>query len=258
MRTLLVLTVILAASGRAEDWSKRFEVTGKPELRIQADDAAVTLRAGAAGAVSARLTAQGRAIGADEVRLNARQNGNRIEMEVRVPGSHWGFGSRSVSLEVLVPEELRAEIHTGDGHVSAQGLKGEFRFVTGDGAIEAESLDGTLSARSGDGRLKVRGRFDQVDLRTDDGSIEATFDRNSKMAGPWRVETGDGSVTIRLPEGFAADLDAQTGDGDISVSLPVTATGFHSGEHNFRGKLNGGGLSLRIRTGDGSIRLERP
>jgi hypothetical protein len=257
MRTLLVFTVILAASGRAEDWSKRFDVAGQPELRIQAGDAAVTLRAGAAGAVSARLTSQGRAIGTDEVRVHTRQDGNRIEMEVRAAGNPWGFGSRSVSLEVLVPEELRAEIHTDDGRVSAQGLKGEFRFVTGDGAIEAESLDGALSARSGDGSVRVRGRFDQIDLRTNDGSIEASFDRGSKMAGPWRVETGDGNVTIRLPEGFAADLDAHTGGGGISVSLPVTTTGFHNGDHNFRGKLNGGGLPLRIRTGDGSIRLER-
>lgn len=257
MRTLLVLTVILAASGRAEDWSKRFEVTGKPELRIQADDAAVTLRAGASDAVSAHLTSQGWKIGPDGVRVSTRQNGNRIELEVRVPEMHWGFGNRSVRLEVFVPEELRAEIHTGDGRVSVQGLKGEFQFVTGDGAIEAESLDGTLSARSGDGSVKVRGRFDQVDLHTGDGSIEAAFDRGSKMAGLWRVETGDGSVTLRLPEGFAADLDAHTGDGNISVSLPVTTAGLHNGEHNFRGKLNGGGLSLRIRTGDGSIRLER-
>jgi DUF4097 and DUF4098 domain-containing protein YvlB len=252
-----VFVTLLAASARADEWSKRFEVTGRPELRIEADDAAVALRAGSGGAVEARVTTRGWRIGPDGVRVNARQNGNRVEIEVRVPDNEWGLGTRSVRLEVLVPPDLRAEVHTGDGSIRAEALKGDFRFTTGDGGIEAESLDGALTARTGDGRLSARGRFDQLDLRTNDGSIVAAFNPGSKMAGPWRIETGDGSVTVRVPEGFAADIDAHTGDGHISIGLPITTSGFNTGENTFRGHLHGGGLPLRIRTGDGSIRIER-
>jgi hypothetical protein len=263
MRTILlvlaglVLATIASNSARADEWSKRFRVTGRPQLRIEADDAAVSLRVGAPGTVDAHLTTRGCTIGPDGARVTARQNGNRVEIEIRIPESHWQTGSRSVRLEVLVPPELSAEVHTSDGHVWAQGLKGEFRLSTGDGAIDAESLDGALTARTGDGRLNVHGRFDQLDLRTNDGSVLATVNPGSKPAGPWRIETGDGSVTLRLPEGFAADLDARTGDGHISVDLPATTSGFHSGENNFRGRLNGGGLPLRVHTGDGSIRIQR-
>ena len=257
MRRLLVLAVvILATSARAEDWSKRFPVSGKPELHVEANDAAVIVRAGAGDAIQALVTTRGWRIGADGVRVTERQTGNRVEIAVREPDGGWDSGRRSVRIELTVPPELKLEIRTGDGHVSARGLKGDLRIVTGDGGIEAEALDGSLEAHTGDGSVNVRGRFDALDLRTDDGSVTASVERGSKMAGPWRVRTGDGSVTLRLPEGFAADIDAHTGDGSISVSLPVTTSGFKSSK-GLRGKLNGGGPTLHVETGDGTIHVER-
>jgi hypothetical protein len=70
------------------------------------------------------------------------------------------------------------------------------------------------------------------------------------------VHTGDGGVTLRLPDGFAANLDAHTGDGHITVDLPMTTDGgIH--EDSVSGKLNGGGQVLTVRTGDGSVHLTR-
>jgi hypothetical protein len=258
MRTLAVFAVLgLAASLQAAEWSKHFEVTGRPELRVVADEAEVTLRAGGAHAVEAHVTTRGWPLGPDGVRVDARQTGAVIEITVLVPRGEWGWGNRSVRLDITVPPELRAEIRTTDGGIRAQGLKGQFRFTTGDGRIEADALDGALTARTGDGNLTARGRFDELDLHTNDGSVVAALDPGSAAATPWRIETGDGSVTVRLPEGFAADLDATTGDGEISVRVPVTSNTSRSSEHSFRGRLNGGGRTLRIRTGDGSIQLER-
>ena len=45
-------------------------------------------------------------------------------------------------------------------------------------------------------------------------------------------------------------------DGKITVDFPVTASGKLSGS-DLRGKLNGGGETLVVRTGDGPIRLHR-
>lgn len=159
-------------------------------------------------------------------------------------------------MEVLVPRETTAQIHTGDGRISVEGLKGDTRLSTGDGGITAEGLDGSLDAKTGDGRIGVRGRFDLLNLRTSDGSIEAEVRPGSKVVAGWRIQTGDGSVRLRLPPDLAADLDAQTGDGHISSDLPMTVNGSRS-ESSLRGKLNGGGLTLTVRTGDGSIRLDR-
>ncbi|HUJ20287.1 MAG TPA: hypothetical protein VLX58_02140, partial [Bryobacteraceae bacterium] len=62
--------------------------------------------------------------------------------------------------------------------------------------------------------------------------------------------------TVRLPQNFAADLDAHTGDGKITVDFPLTTSGSIS-TSELRGKINGGGQTLAIHTGDGPIRVER-
>jgi hypothetical protein len=72
------------------------------------------------------------------------------------------------------------------------------------------------------------------------------------------VRTGDGSVTLRLPDGFAADLDVHTGDGHITMDFPVTIESGASLKQNaIRGKINGGGQLLEIKTGDGNVTLRR-
>lgn len=257
MRTRLLLLVLAAASlAAAADWTKKFTVTGTPELRVDTNDASVEVRAGAAGVIDVRVIVEGWRIGPDEVRVTDRQSGNRVEIDVRTPSSHWNFGNHSARVEVLTPRETTAEVHTGDGRIVVDGLKGSVRLSTGDGSITAQGLDGSLDARTGDGRIDARGRFDLLNLRTSDGSIETEVRPGSKVTTAWRVQTGDGSVRLRLPPDLAADLDVHTGDGHISSDLPLTVSGLRS-ESSVRGKLNGGGLTLTVRTGDGSIRLDR-
>jgi hypothetical protein len=118
---------------------------------------------------------------------------------------------------------------------------------------------GSLSLRvstSGniDGSIDARGRFDRLHLTTDDGQIEVEALAGSRMASRWELHTGDGSITIRLPRDFAADLDAATGDGHIRIDLPFTSAKFD--EACVRGKLNGGGPLLTLHTDDGSIEIE--
>ena len=96
------------------------------------------------------------------------------------------------------------------------------------------------------------------------------------MADDWDITTGDGSVTLYLPPNFNADLDARTNDGGIRNELQVDgpkaqaeaepdAAGQHPAvtepslksysKNTLRGQLGTGGHVLKIRTGDGSIRL---
>ena len=242
----------------AEEWNKTFAVSGRPELRVDTNDGDVSVRTADVKQIEARVSTVGWKIGPSDVRVSDHQTGDRVELEVRIPRRHFNldWGRRSVKIELQVPRETRADIHTDDGNISAEGLRGETRLHTRDGRIEANALDGALEARSGDGRINIRGRLDLLNVRTGDGSIEAEVAPGSKMASSWRVESGDGHVRLRLPEGFAADLDAHTGDGRITVDFPVTVSGT-LGQSDVRGKMNGGGPTLSVRTGDGSIRLER-
>jgi len=252
----LILLVLLTPLMFADEWHKTFAVSGKPDLRIEIGDGSVNIQPSDRNEIDARVTTQGWKIADSEVRVVERQNGDRVEIEVRVPHFNISLGRRSIHMDLLVPRELRAQIHSGDGRISSQDLKGELHFSSGDGAIEADSIDGIVEAKSGDGHIRVSGRWERLDLETQDGSVEAEARAGSKMSGSWRVHTGDGHVTLRLPENFSADLDVHTGDGKITIDLPVTTSGEFGGS-DVRGKLNGGGQTLLVHTGDGPIHIQR-
>jgi DUF4097 and DUF4098 domain-containing protein YvlB len=252
----LVLLAACGSPGFADDWKKSFSVSGKADLRVEVDDGEAIVHTWDRNQIEVRITTQGWKIEPNEVRVTDHQAGDRVDIEVRVPRTHISFGIRSVHVELQVPRELRATIHSGDGRISIHDVKGEVHLSTSDGSIEADAVDGDFEAKTGDGRIRANGRWDRLNLETSDGSVDAEARVGSKMAAPWRIHTGDGSVTLRLPENFAADLDAHTGDGKITVDLPVTASGTLGGS-DLRGKLNGGGQTLVVRTGDGPIRLHR-
>ena len=64
------------------------------------------------------------------------------------------------------------------------------------------------------------------------------------------------NVNMRIPADLNANLDAHTGDGSITLDVPIMVAGSlnHSSVH---GKLNAGGGTLSITSGDGSIHLEK-
>ncbi|HUJ39810.1 MAG TPA: DUF4097 family beta strand repeat-containing protein [Candidatus Acidoferrales bacterium] len=268
---------LAAAPARADQWNKVYKLTGRPEVRVETNDAAIEVTASGANEVTARVITTGYSISPNDVRIDRdSQQGNQIDLEVHVPSMHWNWGAsnRSVRIELTVPRSANLNLHSGDGHIRATGVSGQLQLETGDGSIEVSDLqgnvrlhtgdghvegsglDGSLDASSNDGHLRVRGRFDSLRLETGDGSVTAEVLPGSRMSGNWSVHTGDGSVTVRLADGLAADIEAHTGDGSISSQLPLTVSGI-LGRKDLHGKLAGGGPTLQIRTGDGSIRLER-
>jgi len=155
-----------------------------------------------------------------------------------------------------VPRESDLNLHSGDGNIRVENVKGQFHIESGDGDIEMRAADGKLTSTTKDGNIRVEGRFDGLDLHTGDGNIDAAVAKGSVMSSGWTLRSGDGNIVLRIPEGFSADLDANTADGHVTVDFPVTVAGSIR-ESNIRGKLNGGGATLELRTGDGNIELEK-
>ena len=250
-----LLLAVAAVAAQADDWNKTFS-TPHPQIKLNTDDASVIVTSCECKEVTARVSTIGYRIAPDEVRISEQQAGDAITLEVRVPNMHFSWGRHSVEVSLTVPRTSDLNLHTGDGHIQVTSVTGDLRFETGDGHVTGNGLDGKLHVHTGDGHITVGGRFDALELETNDGHVEADIRPGSKNGAGWRVHTGDGSVTLRLPSNFSADLDAHTGDGHIDVELPVTTSGAMDKTH-IRGKLNQGGAPLTITTGDGSIRLQR-
>jgi DUF4097 and DUF4098 domain-containing protein YvlB len=251
---LAVCAVALPAS--ADEWTKTYTITGKPELRIETSDANIHVTTWDQNTIQARVTTDHYKIGEGGIQIDEHQSGDSVEIEVRYP--HRAFtidwGQHRVDVIIQMPREGRVNLRTGDGRIELTGLKGEMDLHSGDGSENVDEVDGKLHASAGDGHIRASGRFDELDLKTGDGRLEVRAMAGSSLASGWRLETGDGSVTLDVPGDFAADVDLHTSDGHIDLDMPVTTEGSVR-EHTIRGKLNGGGGLLTIHTGDGSIHL---
>lgn len=254
---LVGLTFSAALQVRADEWSKAFKLTGKPELRVEASDANIRVSTWAQDTIEAKVTTSRYKIGESGIRIEDHQEGDRVELEIRFPHHNFNFGSHyRVDVDIHMPREGRINLHTGDGKIEVSSFKGDMELRSGDGSQEIDAVEGNLRAVTGDGHIRASGRFDALELKTGDGRVEVRATTGSSVATGWRLESGDGSVTLEVPESLAADVDLHTGDGHIDLDLPVSTQG-KIRENDVHGKLNGGGNLLTIHTGDGSIHLRK-
>ncbi|PYX89774.1 MAG: hypothetical protein DMG68_04030 [Acidobacteria bacterium] len=257
--TSLAIVITLAAFAHAEEWKKSFNISGKPSLKVETSDANIQVDTWDQNTIEARVTTEGYKIGEGGIRVIDRQNGDTVELEVRYPHRYFSFevgNHHHVDIEIRMPKEGRVDLHTGDGKIQLTHFKGDMDLNSADGHQDIDSVEGNLHAHAGDGQIRAAGRFDGLDVSTGDGRIEVMARSGSALTRSWTLQTGDGAVTLQVPQNLAADIDLHTGDGHINLDMPISVEGRLS-ERNIRGKLNGGGNLLTIHTGDGSIRLEK-
>jgi hypothetical protein len=260
---------------------KRFTVNGPADLHLVTFDGAIDIQSWDKSDIVIEIEKRGPTREAvDALQINATQNGNRIELEVKRPRSESFSGvgfyrSATAKLIVSVPRQTnlharsgdgsiriervsgRIELRTGDGSIRGVDIAGDLSMNTGDGSVTVDGAEGRLEVDTGDGGVTVSGRLTRLKVHTGDGSIICRAESESRLGEDWEITTGDGGVTLYLPQSMNAELDAHTGDGTIRNELRVESAAVDR-EHRRRtlkARLGDGGRSIRIRTGDGSIRL---
>jgi hypothetical protein len=277
----LAACVVVDSQAHIAREEKRFTVNGTPELRLITFDGAIEIRSGDARTIVVEIEKRGPTKEAlDELNVLSKQDGDRIEIEVKKP-SHdvvfFGVGHMSPTAKLIVTmprdgnvyaksgdgsiqiEHVhgRLELKTGDGSIRATDIGGQLTLATGDGSVTLDDVAGDLDVDTGDGSVSVAGKLAAVKLHTGDGSITFRAAPGTTMKDDWSMTTGDGGIALYLPSDFGAELDAHTGDGSIRNDLQVSSDGDSGKERrSLKGKLGAGGKTLRIRTGDGSIRLK--
>jgi len=273
--------VVVDSHGHIARDERTFTVTGRPELKLTTFDGSIEIRSAPdAKTVLVEIEKRGPTKEAiDGLQIETKQDGDRIEVEVKRPArdvAMIGLGriSPTARLIVTIPRDGnvtarsgdgsirvervrgRIDLRTGDGSVRATGVGGQLTIATGDGSVTVDDLEGDLDVDTGDGSVSVAGRLGSVKLHSGDGSITFRAESGTSMKDDWSVTTGDGGVAIFLPSDFAAQLDAHTGDGSIRNDLKIENKSSDEERRTLRGTLGTGGKTLRIRTGDGGIRLK--
>jgi len=272
MRRAIALAVLLICSAGCDVAGLRLEnryiereerhytTSGRPELVLTTFDGAIDVQVWDKPEVQVVVEKRGINKNAiDAIEVLASQSGNRIEIEVKSPrhrGIHFGV-SPSAKLAILVPASSDVSGKSGDGSITVEGVKGHLDLHTADGHIRVTDTTGEVNANTADGRINLDGRFTIVTARSGDGRVTIRAEKGTDPSGDWDISSGDGAVTLDLPDGFNGDLDASTGDGRLRVE-GLALTGSVAGDkHRLQGRLGGGGHAIRVRTGDGSVTLRR-
>jgi DUF4097 and DUF4098 domain-containing protein YvlB len=261
---------------------KRFTVsTTEPvELKLRTFDGTLVVRSWDKNEVLVEIERRAPdQAAAEALVVNQTQDGNKITIEAPTTENRRSvsFGvSQSVNFSVTLPRRVALEASTGDGGIDVSDLQGTIDLNSGDGRIVASHLDGQVKvhtgdgtiridqaagkvdADSGDGSVEVTGRLDELAVRTGDGPVRVDASNGSAMKNDWRITTGDGRISLRVPSDFNASVDASTGDGTVRVDgIDRPRTGDESERRRVVGQLGSGGATLHLRSGDGSIDVTR-
>lgn len=142
--------------------------------------------------------------------------------------------------------------HTSGGSISVGQVSGEVDVETSGGSIDVDGASGNLRAHTSGGGVSLRGLHGSVDASTSGGSVDAEI--LEQITEPCELSSSGGGIMVYLAKDIKVDLDAYTSGGEVISDLPITVQGVF-GEGKLRGKVNGGGPLLTLRTSAGDIRL---
>ena len=163
------------------------------------------------------------------------------------------------------PTKGSVQLETSGGSISVDKVEGEVRAETSGGSIEVKGASGDIIVETSGGSITVRGAQGAVEAETSGGGIDVEMlpgsgDRHCTL------ETAGGDINLILPGDFKATVDAElriqkggwsSKDYDIYSDFTLDIKKKEGRQISARGKVNGGGNMVRLRTTNGDIRIEK-
>jgi hypothetical protein len=181
---------------------------------------------------TARTMEQARALAS---RIDLVTTAERIE--ARGPNGLGDRESWSVSYRIEAPRTTPLSLQTTNGGISIKNVQSEIRFRTVNGGVQLSSLAGSVEGSTSNGGIKV--------------DLDGTTWQGQGMD----VSTSNGGVTLRIPGDYSAHLEAGTVNGGLNIDFPVTVQGRLG--RTISTDLGSGGPTLRVKTNNGGVRIQR-
>ncbi|MDQ3170607.1 MAG: DUF4097 family beta strand repeat-containing protein [Acidobacteriota bacterium] len=123
------------------------------------------------------------------------------------------------------------------------------------GSLGVTDVNGTMRLRTSNGSIKLMDVGGDVEADTSNGSVNATLGGRSWQGAGLNVTTSNGSVRVTVPDNYNARLVAGTSNGSINVDFPITVQ--RRINRDIDTNLGSGGPTIRLRTSNGSVRVEK-
>ncbi len=269
---------------------KSFRVGLAAMLTLNTHAGSVSIIGGASDEISIDVNVRGRDKDVRDFDIIAEQSGDRIDVRgfLQSEGSWiWYSPDIKVSYEVIVPRECGLKLHTSEGYITVQNVKGELKGGTSEGdisisrvdgdvsletfsgSVKADSCIGTIGMRTSCGGINLRDITGDVDVNTSAGNVRIVdvegkiraqtlggnmFVRVRGLNRGVHVESSGGDIELVLPASIAGNIDAEAAVGAVKCLLPGHLVGEIS-ESELDAKINGGGSPIYAHTVGGEVRL---
>jgi len=260
---LLAATACTCYIGPTETRDDSFTVNGSAILVVNTGNGKIEVNTGSDDEVRVQATLRG----ADRIDYDVSPDGNMITVTAEITGG-W-FGNYGADITITAPANSDVELwtsngmislngiegngtlHTSNGRIVLQNVKGDFDGMTSNGRIEVDMMEGTGFFRTSNGRVDLQGVTGEVDVQTSNGRI--SLSGNLTAGGNNRLVTSNGDVDVELLGTPSVSLDASTSNGDVTCELPITAT--TTGDEHLVGTIGDGEADLYIKTSNGDVTI---
>jgi hypothetical protein len=144
------------------------------------------------------------------------------------------------------------KVDTSGGRIDATDGNGSLDARTSGGSIVVRNFSGDTKVETSGGRLSFENVNGKIVGRTSGGSISAKL--KSPVPGDVNLETSAGAIELMVPADAGLDIEAEASSGRVTSELPFTGT--RTDRESMKGKINGGGKSVVLRSGAGSISIK--
>jgi len=141
-------------------------------------------------------------------------------------------------------------LRTSGGSVHLANLRGHIDAQTSGGSVKGDGIQGELITGTSGGSVRLAGIAGSVEAHTSGGSMEVEI---TKLGEYVRLAGGPGSVRVRMPLDKGMDIDVSGN----RVDMPLSQFDGSVEKDHVRGRLNGGGIPVRISAGSGSVYVNR-
>lgn len=143
----------------------------------------------------------------------------------------------------------KLRLTTSGGSLNLEGLKGDIKASTSGGSVNGRNIGGELVTHTSGGGIHLYELTCSVEASTSGGGIDVEIKELGKYV---KLSNSGGGIDLQLPKGKGVDLDLsgnriktdQLGNFDGKIE-----------DDNLQGKLNGGGVPIRVRSSSGRISL---
>lgn len=178
--------------------------------------------------------------------INGRTSGGSIHVENSKDDIELTTSGGSIEAKNC---DGKLRLTTSGGSLDLADLKGDIKATTSGGSIEGKNIEGELIAHTSGGSIQFKDLSCSLETSTSGGNINVVIKELGKYV---KISNSAGNVDLTLPKNKGLDLD-------LSGRMAETHFENFSGkinENEMNGKLNGGGVPVKVDASSGKIYLE--